>query len=838
MFSNASLRTGFALASSLLFIPLAPQAAEIVRDKYGVPHIYGADVPDAFFGYGYAVAEDRLFQLEMRRRQATGQLAAVLGAVKIPSAAGGAAALDPVAEDLKNLRDYDPVSLKKQYDGLPPNEQDLIKAYVAGVNARIREVVQSNGKLLPKPFVDLWGPELARTELRPWTLDDMLAATTNALSSYTSHSEAERNAGLYAALKKKYATHDDPNRGLAVFNTLLWVNDRYAPTTMDDNPVIKLSQGAVPQSEPVVSPEHAVAVNVVPTGVTPALEPEAATTSMAILVGKAKTGGPSIQLNGPQPGWFLPSYFYAVGLHAPGYDVVGHAPGGLLAITTGDNGRIAWGSTAAGGDHTTVFQEQLNPDKTQYAIQGGFAKVLAEPAVLRVKGEKEPRKLTLYRTHRGPFITPLDAPVVYSKQNLWKGHELTSVMAWQRATQAKDWATFHAEGQRMAMGYNWYYSDKDGNIGWLFGGYFAKDRTRQGGTDPRLPAIGKDGEIEGRTYANEIYVFNPPSGYLVNWNNKPKADYANMDLHIPRWAQGDRANILADLMRQRAQVQKPITQDDVLQIYRKATTTDVNHYHFGPLLKRIDPALVAKADKETQQALELLRRWDGARVPGPDGKFYASAAVPIFQAWLDQLVQMTVGGLLARDDFPSWGMYTGTLQLPYMKNSVNLSMGSKIALRGLQARMGLRADDLPAFDVLQGQDPGALMLTALQAAVAKLKNSTPGAIDSWRQPMVQQTFFPENYEGVPTASSTERPALVTSANRGAMQRLAIGNAARIQSADANPPGTAADPASPHYKDQLQLYGDWGFKPLPLTEKKSGEGKVVTPQAETNPPAKL
>jgi acyl-homoserine lactone acylase PvdQ len=152
--------------------------------------------------------------------------------------------------------------------------------------------------------------------------------------------------------------------------------------------------------------------------------------------------------------------------------------------------------------------------------------------------------------------------------------------------------------------------------------------------------------------------------------------------------------------------------------------------------------------------------------------------------------------------------------------------------------MGLRADDLPAFDVLQGQDPGVLMLTALQAAVAKLKNSTPGAIDSWRQPMVQQTFFPENYEGVPTASSTERPALVTSANRGAMQRLAIGNAGRIQSADANPPGTAADPASPHYKDQLQLYGDWGFKPLPLTEKKSGEGKVVTPQAETNPPAKL
>lgn len=147
MFSNASLRTDVALASSLLFIPLAPQAAEIVRDKYGVPHIYGADVPDDFFGCGYAVAEDRLFQLEMRRRQVTGQLAAVLGAVKIPSAAGGAATLDPVAEDLKILRDHDPVSLKKQYDGLPPNEQDLIKAYVEGVKARSHRDDRDDGSL-------------------------------------------------------------------------------------------------------------------------------------------------------------------------------------------------------------------------------------------------------------------------------------------------------------------------------------------------------------------------------------------------------------------------------------------------------------------------------------------------------------------------------------------------------------------------------------------------------------------------------------------------------------------------------------------------------------------
>lgn len=820
--------------STLILAALAAHnaiAAEIVRDKFGVPHIYGDSVPDAFFGYGYAVAEDRLFQLEMRRRQATGQLAAVLGAAKIPSSTGGVATLDPVAEDERNLREYDKDSLRKQYEGLPPNEQALIKAYMDGVNRRIDEIIRSGGKLLPRQFVDVWGPELVKTELRFWTLDDMLAATTNALSSYTSHTEAQRSAELYATLQKKYGA----KKGQDIFDTLLWMNDRYAPTTMEDNPFLKIAELAVPDSG-LPTNASAVAVHVVPREAAE-MTPEAATTSLAILVGKTKTGGASIQLNGPQPGWFLPSYFYTVGLHAPGYDVVGHAPGGLLAITTGDNGHIAWGSTAAGGDHTTVFQEFMSPDKTRYEMQSGFGEVRTVNVPIRIKGLKEPRTVTIHRTHRGPFITKLDAPVVYSKQNLWKGHELTSVMAWQRATQAKDWKTFHAEGQRMAMGYNWYYSDKDGNIGWLFGGYFPLDRSRQGGTDPRLPAIGKHGEIKGDTYAKEISVYNPPSGYLVNWNNKPKADYANMDLHIPRWGQGDRANILADLMRERARIDKPFTPDDVRLIYQKATTTDVNFYHFGPLLKRVGAGRAAKEDKDTQEALALLKAWKGERLPdAKNPATYDNPALPIFQAWLDQFVQMTVGVLLGKEEFPSWSVYTGTLQQPYIKNSVNLSMGSKIALRGLQARMNLRPDDMPAFDVLQGKDPHDLMLAALKAAVKKLKDDAKNpalSMASVRLPMVQQAFFPENYEGVPTAARTEQPSLAVSANRGAMQRLAIGNAGQMQSVDANPPGASSDPASAHYKDQLSTYGEWGFKPLPLTPQKPGPGKVVK-----QPPAKL
>lgn len=163
-----------------------------------------------------------------------------------------------------------------------------------------------------------------------------------------------------------------------------------------------------------------------------------------------------------------------------------------------------------------------------------------------------------------------------------------------------------------------------------------------------------------------------------------------------------------------------------------------------------------------------------------------------------------------------------------MKNSVNLSMGTKIALRGLQARFGMRPDDVPAYDVLHGEAPEKVMLKALQAAVAELKKKQKGTIDGWRQPMVPQIFFPENYEAVPTASLGEKPALSSSANRGAMQRLAVGGGGKMQSWDANPPGTSSDPKDAHYKDQLPIYGNWDFKPLPLIPKQPGPGKTVKP----------
>ena len=157
------------LAFALIGVSYGDQGqVTIKRDNYGVGHVYADTVYGLFYGYGYAVAQDRLFQMEMAKRITQGKVAEVLG--------------EEYVEFDKRIRgNYNPISIQRQLDRLSESDADIFNGYAAGVNAWIEEVKKNADRLIPKELRskmgNLWsslliGPYTARSS--SWTKKTVL----------------------------------------------------------------------------------------------------------------------------------------------------------------------------------------------------------------------------------------------------------------------------------------------------------------------------------------------------------------------------------------------------------------------------------------------------------------------------------------------------------------------------------------------------------------------------------------------------------------------------------------------------------------------------------------
>ncbi|MDH7500783.1 MAG: penicillin acylase family protein, partial [candidate division NC10 bacterium] len=138
-------------------VAAAPPSAKIIRDNYGVPHIYSDTLEGLFFGYGYAAAQDRLYEMEMFRRTFWGRLSEVYGEKLLPFDQSN-------RRDNLNLRE-----IKKQIEDLDPELQTVLHSFAAGINAYIQEALADRGNKLPKEFHQFgFDPE-------PWSSEDVAA---------------------------------------------------------------------------------------------------------------------------------------------------------------------------------------------------------------------------------------------------------------------------------------------------------------------------------------------------------------------------------------------------------------------------------------------------------------------------------------------------------------------------------------------------------------------------------------------------------------------------------------------------------------------------------------
>lgn len=115
---------------------LADTQVEIVRDNWGVPHVYADDVHGLYAGFGYSVAQDRLFQMEMARRSVLGEVAEVLGIERLPF-------------DIQTRAMFDHADIRSQIEALAPEERDILRGYAAGFNLWVDRVLADPAKLMP-----------------------------------------------------------------------------------------------------------------------------------------------------------------------------------------------------------------------------------------------------------------------------------------------------------------------------------------------------------------------------------------------------------------------------------------------------------------------------------------------------------------------------------------------------------------------------------------------------------------------------------------------------------------------------------------------------------------
>jgi penicillin amidase len=626
---------------------------DVVRDKYGVAHIYATTLEDAFRVQGYQVARDRTAQLELIRRSATGRLAEVLGDLS-PDTID-----DDIAVRTLGLGRVG----KEMYEALPADLKSWVDAYADGItqfNAR----VLSGDETLPSTMIGL-----PKTMFAPFTGADVLAVARLQASNLSY--DVDEEIGDTEYLEKARATFragaaDPDHARRAGFLLDTW---RFAPNdptlTMKGLPndvsrTMGLSRQPAPQARVIAPTPHVPAALLASTRTwRDAMKrvrglvgehPEIGSNNWIVGPSRSATGH-AMLANDPHLGLSAAPIFWLVHVKvahpsdpAEQVEFAGTAFPGIPGVILGFNERLAWGSTTVDYDVSDAFKETLTPDGGGVVFNGQPVPFKKVRETIAIAGKPPLEYDVLVVPHHGPVlpnvvdhrIVPLD-PAKGAISTQWTGHLATNdfkfVLGLLRGKTVEDARA--ALRDFATGGQNWVFADADGNIFYSSQVIvpnrdrraFAWDAKTFQGTLPCFVLPG-DGTAEWRGTLDEAYiphVKNPKEGFAASANGDPAGytldnDPSNDTLPNGQpafWqcshSMGYRIGRIDKLLRDHA---GPLTLDDM-----SAIQNDARSYVGSVLAPKILEA-IAHAEEEQRApgsrpgltALVTSPRWAAAKI--------------------------------------------------------------------------------------------------------------------------------------------------------------------------------------------------------------------------------
>ncbi|HET6751925.1 MAG TPA: penicillin acylase family protein [Actinomycetes bacterium] len=646
--------------------------ARVVRDADGIAHVLAGTRHDLYFLQGQVHAQDRLFQMDVRRRQANGTLAELLGPAALPTDV-----------ELRTIGLHR--AAERSLPALSKETRSVLQAYADGVNAWVA------GHPLPPEY-----GALELTAFRPWTpLDSVAVGKLITFSLSFDLEDIDRTVALLAYRQAGQAAGFD---GARLFSEDLWRSQPFTPAstvpdaTGSETATATTARQAGPRA--VAQPDarlraaaglvrrYAEKARKVPL-LAQALDGDHSKggSNQWAVAGRLAAGGHPLVANDPHLALDAPSTFYPVHLKAGRTDAIGSGFAGAPGVIVGHNRSIAWGATVNPSDVTDVYAEQVVPDSSSPSglatlYQGQREPVIPIPEVFRQNnpgngtpddvagvepapnGPVPAATLIVPRRNNGPIIQ-LDQGTGAALSVQYTGfsatREIDTFMIWDDARGLGDFRRglqlFDVGGQ------NWAYADTAGNIAYFTSAELPVREDLQAGTVNGLPPYfirdGAGGNEwlpvqhpqPGQAIPYEIlppeempHTVNPPAGYFVNANNDPIGTTLDNDplnqlrpgggiYYLNPGYDGIRGGRITELIRAELAGDGSVSFGDMQRI--QADTALVDAQFFVPHVVRAlrnarrsdDPALQAMAgDPAVAEAVGRLARWSRRTPTGiPEG---------------------------------------------------------------------------------------------------------------------------------------------------------------------------------------------------------------------------